>query len=168
MARRASPGGAPWDATRMIQPQTILNVADNSGAKTVKCIKIGLGLDGSSKKARYASVGDCILVSVTSVRPGLDPSARRGGSQARTVQKGQIYKALVIRTRKGISSRMYGHSLAFDSNDVVLLQADSNAGQSATPIGSRIFGPVTRELRAQGAAPMGAAKKILAQAKKIL
>jgi large subunit ribosomal protein L14 len=134
----------------MIQPQTILQVADNSGAKTVKCIKI------LNSRSRYASVGDCILVSVRSVRSG---SASGPRLTSRGIQKGQIYKALVIRTKKGISNRIYGHSLAFPSNDVVLID---NQGGS---IGSRIFGPVTRELLDPA---LGFSKKIISQAKKML
>jgi large subunit ribosomal protein L14 len=146
-----------------IQPQTILKVADNSGAKTVKCIKI---LDRLSKKSKYAQVGDCILVSVRSVRSGQGaPSASKRStarsSTARSVIKGQIYKALVIRTKKGISNRIYGHSLAFPSNDVVLLAPGDHQGC----IGSRIFGPITKELRALG---LGFAKKIVSIGERIL
>lgn len=128
---------------KMIQIQTILKVADNSGAKTVKCIKI-LG------KSKYASVGDCILVSVRSVRSNLlaqrkeksqQTHKKRGSSR---VQKGQIFKALVIRTRKGAVNRPYGNSIFFQSNDVVLIDEQNR------PIGSRTLGPITRELRALG------------------
>lgn len=127
----------------MIIPQTILNVADNSGAKTVKCIKI-------LQKSGYASIGDYILVSVRSVRTG-----RKAGKR---IKKGQIFKALVIRTKKGISNRIYGHSLYFSSNDVILL--DSNGSAS---LGSRIFGSVTRELLVGGGL-----QKILTIAKKLV
>ena len=107
----------------MIQTQTILNVADNSGAKRVMCIKV---LGGS--KRRYANIGDVIKVSIKEAAP-------RG-----KVKKGEVMKALVVRTCKGVR-RPDGSALRFDSNAVVLL---NNQNQ---PIGTRIFGPVTRELR---------------------
>ena len=147
----------------MIQPQTILKVADNSGAKTVKCIKI-------LNKARYACIGDCILVSVRTVRSGQGFSLSKRGTSSKTrritrsVQKGQIYKALVIRTKKGISNRIYGHSLLFPSNDVVLIDNQGNS------IGSRIFGPITRELKVKNhtSSQLSGAKKIISQAKIML
>ena len=140
----------------MIQIQTILKVADNSGAKTVRCIKI-LG------KSKHASVGDCILVSVRSVRSN-PPSQRKDKSQqiqkkrgsGSRIQKGQIFKALVIRTKKGISNRSYGNSIFFQSNDVVLIDEQSRS------IGSRIFGPITRELLASNH------RTIISQAKRML
>lgn len=107
----------------MIQMQTILDVADNSGARRVMCIKV---LGGS--KRRYASIGDVIRVSIKEAIP-------RG-----KVSKGEVHKAVVVRTRSGVR-RQDGSLIRFDRNAVVLL---NNALQ---PIGTRIFGPVTRELR---------------------
>ncbi|MBN1379037.1 MAG: 50S ribosomal protein L14 [Gammaproteobacteria bacterium] len=107
----------------MIQMQTTLNAADNSGARSVQCIKV---LGGSHR--RYAGVGDVIKVSVKDAIP-------RG-----KVKKGEIYNAVVVRTRKGIR-RADGSVVRFDSNAAVLLNA------KLEPIGTRIFGPVTRELR---------------------
>ncbi|HID00568.1 MAG TPA: 50S ribosomal protein L14 [Piscirickettsiaceae bacterium] len=107
----------------MIQMQTILDVADNSGAKKVQCIKV---LGGS--KRRYASVGDVIKVSVKEAMP-------RG-----RVKKGDVYNAVVVRTAKGVR-RSDGSLIKFDGNAAVLLN------QKLEPIGTRIFGPVTRELR---------------------
>ncbi|MEJ2138197.1 MAG: 50S ribosomal protein L14 [Gammaproteobacteria bacterium] len=107
----------------MIQMQTILNAADNSGARRVMCIKV---LGGS--KRRYAGVGDVIKVSVKDAIP-------RG-----RVKKGEIYNAVVVRTRKGVR-RPDGSLIRFDGNAAVLLNA------KLEPIGTRIFGPVTRELR---------------------
>ncbi len=107
----------------MIQMQTVLTAADNSGARRVQCIKV---LGGS--KRRYAGVGDIIKVSVKDAIP-------RG-----KVKKGEIYNAVVVRTRKGVR-RPDGSSIRFDGNAAVLLNARME------PIGTRIFGPVTRELR---------------------
>lgn len=107
----------------MIQQQTRLNVADNTGAKRVQCIKV---LGGS--KRRYGSVGDIIVVSVKSAVPG--------GS----VKKGEVSKAVVVRTRKEVG-RVDGSYVRFDDNAVVLIN-DQNE-----PKGTRIFGPVARELR---------------------
>ena len=107
----------------MIQMQTILDVADNTGARSVMCIKV---LGGS--KRRYASVGDIIKVSVKEAAP-------RG-----RVKKGEIYSAVVVRTAKGIR-RPDGSLIKFDGNAAVLLNS------KLEPIGTRIFGPVTRELR---------------------
>ncbi len=107
----------------MIQMQTILNAADNSGARRVMCIKV---LGGS--KRRYAGVGDVIKVSVKDAIP-------RG-----RVKKGEVYNAVVVRTRKGVR-RKDGSLIRFDGNAAVLLNA------RLEPIGTRIFGPVTRELR---------------------
>ena len=107
----------------MIQMQTVLNVADNSGAKSVRCIKV---LGGSHR--RYARVGDVIKVSVRDAIP-------RG-----KVKKGEVYNAVVVRTRKGIR-RSDGSSIRFDTNAAVILNAKHE------PVGTRIFGPVTRELR---------------------
>ncbi|HEX7007176.1 MAG TPA: 50S ribosomal protein L14 [Alphaproteobacteria bacterium] len=110
----------------MIQMQTRLEVADNSGARNVQCIKV---LGGS--KRRFASVGDVIVVSVKEAIP-------RG-----RVKKGDVHRAVVVRTAKEIR-RPDGSSIRFDRNAAVLI---NNAGE---PIGTRIFGPVTRELRAKG------------------
>ena len=107
----------------MIQMQTILNAADNSGARRMMCIKV---LGGS--KRRYANVGDVIKVSIKDAIP-------RG-----KVKKGEVYNAVVVRTRKGVR-RPDGQLIRFDGNAAVLLNA------RLEPIGTRIFGPVTRELR---------------------
>lgn len=107
----------------MIQMQSMLNAADNSGARRLMCIKV---LGGS--KRRYANVGDVIKVSVKDAIP-------RG-----RVKKGEIYNAVVVRTRKGVR-RADGSLIRFDGNAAVLLN------QKLEPIGTRIFGPVTRELR---------------------
>jgi large subunit ribosomal protein L14 len=107
----------------MIQMQTVLTVADNSGARRVQCIKV---LGGS--KRRYAGVGDVIKVSVKDAIP-------RG-----KVKKGEVYNAVVVRTRKGVR-RQDGSLIRFDGNAAVLLN------NKLEPIGTRIFGPVTRELR---------------------
>jgi large subunit ribosomal protein L14 len=109
----------------MIQMQTNLDVADNSGARRVQCIKV---LGGSKRK--YASVGDVIVVSVKEAIP-------RG-----RVKKGDVRKAVVVRTSKEVR-REDGTAIRFDSNAAVIL---SNSGE---PIGTRIFGPVVRELRAK-------------------
>ena len=109
----------------MIQMQTVLNASDNSGARKVQCIKV---LGGSHR--RYASVGDVIKVSVKDAIP-------RG-----KVKKGEVYNAVVVRTTKGVR-RPDGSLIRFDTNAAVLL---NNALQ---PIGTRIFGPVTRELRTE-------------------
>jgi large subunit ribosomal protein L14 len=105
--------------------QTVLNAADNSGARKVQCIKV---LGGSHR--RYASVGDVIKVSVKDAIP-------RG-----KVKKGEVYNAVVVRTAKGVR-RPDGSLIRFDSNAAVLLN------NSLQPIGTRIFGPVTRELRTE-------------------
>lgn len=107
----------------MIQMQTVLDVADNSGAKRVQCIKV---LGGSHR--RYAGIGDIIKVSVKDAIP-------RG-----KVKKGDVYDAVVVRTAKGVR-RKDGSLIRFDRNAAVLLNKQSQ------PIGTRIFGPVTRELR---------------------
>jgi len=107
----------------MIQMQTVLDAADNSGARRVQCIKV---LGGS--KRRYAGVGDVIKVSVKDAIP-------RG-----KVKKGEVCNAVVVRTRKGVR-RKDGSLIRFDGNAAVLLNA------RLEPIGTRIFGPVTRELR---------------------
>ena len=107
----------------MIQMQTVLTAADNSGAKRLQCIKV---LGGS--KRRYAGVGDIIKVSIKDAIP-------RG-----KVKKGEVYHAVVVRTRKGVR-RPDGSLIRFDGNAAVLLN------NRLEPIGTRIFGPVTRELR---------------------
>lgn len=108
----------------MIQTETVLNVADNSGARKVLCIKV---LGGS--KRRYAHIGDVIRVTVKDAIP-------RG-----KVKKGEICYALVVRTKKGVR-RSDGSLIRFDSNAAVLLD------NKREPLGTRVFGPVTRELRA--------------------
>ncbi|MDQ6966222.1 MAG: 50S ribosomal protein L14 [Mariprofundaceae bacterium] len=110
----------------MIQTETVLDVADNSGARRVTCIKV---LGGS--KRRYARVGDVIVVAVRDAMPG------------GKVKKGQVTKAVVVRTAKEFR-RADGSSIRFDGNAAVLL---TNQGE---PVGTRIFGPVTRELRGKG------------------
>jgi large subunit ribosomal protein L14 len=109
----------------MIQMQTVLDVADNTGARAVMCIKV---MGGS--KRRYASIGDLIKVSVKDAAP-------RG-----RVKKGEIYDAVVVRTAKGVR-RSDGSLIRFDRNAAVLLTPKFE------PIGTRIFGPVTRELRTE-------------------
>jgi large subunit ribosomal protein L14 len=108
----------------MIQAETVLSVADNSGARKVLCIKV---LGGSRK--RYAQIGDIIKVTVKDAIP-------RG-----KVKKGDVFNALVVRTKKGIR-RPDGSLIRFDGNAAVLLDSKKE------PIGTRVFGPVTRELRA--------------------
>ncbi|MSP87281.1 MAG: 50S ribosomal protein L14 [Alphaproteobacteria bacterium] len=109
----------------MIQMQTNLDVADNSGARRVECIKV---LGGSKRKT--ASVGDVIVVSIKDAIP-------RG-----RVKKGDVHKAVIVRTRKEIR-RADGSAIRFDRNAAVLINPQGE------PIGTRIFGPVTRELRAK-------------------
>ncbi len=109
----------------MIQTESYLDVADNSGARRVMCIKV---LGGSHR--RYARVGDIIKVTVKEAIP-------RG-----KVKKGQVMNAVVVRTKKGVR-RTDGSLIRFDDNAAVLLN------QSLAPIGTRIFGPVTRELRSE-------------------
>lgn len=109
----------------MIQTLSVLNVADNSGAKKVGCIKVL----GGSKKA-FARIGDVIKVTVKEASPG------------GKAKKGSIYKALVVRTVQPLL-RKDGSTLRFDHNCVVLI------GENNLPIGTRIFGPVTREIRSE-------------------
>ena len=109
----------------MIQMQSILQVADNSGAKKVMCIKV---LGGSHR--RYANIGDVIKVSIKDAIP-------RG-----KVKKGDVYNAVIVRTAKGVR-RADGSVIRFDNNAAVLLN------NKLDPIGTRIFGPVTRELRGE-------------------
>lgn len=109
----------------MIQMQSVLVVADNSGAKKVQCIKV---LGGS--KRRYAGIGDIIKISIKEAIP-------RG-----RVKKGDVYDAVIVRTKKGVR-RSDGSVVRFDTNAAVLLNPQYQ------PIGTRIFGPVTRELRTE-------------------
>lgn len=109
----------------MIQMQTVLQVADNSGARKIQCIKV---LGGSHR--RYAGIGDIIKVSIKEAIP-------RG-----RVKKGDVYSAVVVRTAKGVR-RKDGSTIRFDGNAAVLLNT------KLEPIGTRIFGPVTRELRSE-------------------
>jgi large subunit ribosomal protein L14 len=109
----------------MIQPETRLSVADNSGAKEVSCIKV---LGGS--KRRYASLGDVIVVSIKEAIPGSK------------VKKGDVAKAVIVRTVKEVG-RVDGSYIRFDDNSAVLINKDKE------PVGTRIFGPVARELRAR-------------------
>ena len=109
----------------MIQMQSRLDVADNSGAKDVMCIKV---LGGS--KRQYASIGDIIKVAIKEASP-------KG-----RVKKGEVYNAIVVRTSKGVR-RNDGSLIKFDGNAAVLLNTN------LAPIGTRIFGPVTRELRSE-------------------
>lgn len=109
----------------MIQMRTMLDVADNSGARRVMCIKV---LGGTRR--RYASIGDVIKVSVKEAIP-------RG-----KVKKGEVLNAVIVRTKKGVR-RPDGSSIRFDENAVVLLNAQLQ------PIGTRVFGPITRELRGE-------------------
>jgi len=110
----------------MIQIQTELTVADNTGAKRVECIKV---LGGS--KRRYASIGDSIVVSIKDAIPN------------GKVKKGTVHKAVVVRTKKAIY-RNDGSNIKFDNNAVVITD------EKGEPMGTRIFGPVTRELRFKG------------------
>jgi|TARA_B100000768_G_C11132847_1_gene312536 large subunit ribosomal protein L14 len=107
----------------MIQMQSLLKIADNSGARSVMCIKV---LGGS--KRRYANIGDIIKVAVREAIP------------TGKVKKGQVVDALIVRTRKGVR-RSDGSLIKFDENAAVLVNAQK------APIGTRVFGPVTRELR---------------------
>ncbi len=109
----------------MIQMRTVLDVADNSGAKRVQCIKV---LGGSRRK--YAGIGDVIVVSIKEAMPNMK------------VKKGDIAKAVIVRTAQSIA-RPDGSFIKFDGNSAVLVN------QQMEPIGTRIFGPVARELRAK-------------------
>lgn len=111
----------------MIQMETVLNAADNSGAKSVKCFKV----IGGSKK-RYARVGDIIVVSIKEAMANSK------------VQKGTVHKAVVVRTAKEIQ-RSDGSTIKFDENACVLIKGKDNE-----PVGTRIFGPVAREVRTKG------------------
>ena len=107
----------------MIQQETFLKVADNTGAKEIKCIRV---LGGSGRK--YGSIGDVIVASVRKAAPG------------GTVKKGEVVRAVIVRTAKGVH-RADGTYVRFDENAAVLIRDDKN------PRGTRIFGPVARELR---------------------
>jgi len=109
----------------MIQVQTELQVADNTGARIVECIRV---LGGSRR--RYATIGDIIVVSIKDAIP-------KG-----KVKKGDVHKAVIVRTKKELK-RVDGSSIKFDANAAVLVQPNGE------PIGTRIFGPVTRELRSK-------------------
>lgn len=107
----------------MIQPQSVIEVADNSGARRIRCVFV---LGGSGR--RYAVIGDVIIASVREAIPGS------------TVKKGDVVRAVVVRTRKE-NRRRDGSYIRFDSNAAVLIDKEKN------PLGTRIFGPVGRELR---------------------
>jgi large subunit ribosomal protein L14 len=109
----------------MVQTTTTLDVADNSGAKKLMCIRV---LGGTKRK--YASIGDVIVVSIKEAMPNAK------------VKKGEVAKAVIVRTRKEVS-RPDGSYIRFDANSAVLVDKDNE------PIGTRIFGPVARELRAK-------------------
>jgi large subunit ribosomal protein L14 len=109
----------------MIQMQSLLEVADNSGARKVQCIKV---LGGS--KRRYAGIGDVVKISIKEAIPNS------------RVKKGDVYNAVIVRTRKGVR-RSDGSLIRFDRNAAVLLN------NQLQPVGTRIFGPVTRELRTE-------------------
>lgn len=109
----------------MIQMQSMMSVADNSGAKRVMCIKV---LGGSER--RYAGIGDIVKITIKEALPNS------------RVKKGDVYDAVIVRTRSGVR-RPDGSLIRFDKNSAVLLNA------SHQPIGTRIFGPVTRELRSE-------------------
>ena len=111
----------------MIQMESVLQSGDNSGAKTLKCFKV---LGGS--KRRYAAVGDIIVVSVKEALPNAK------------VKKGEVHKAVIVRTKFGIK-RIDGSTIRFDENAAVLIKGKDNE-----PVGTRIFGPVAREVRAKG------------------
>ena len=115
--------GASWEYFEMIQTESRLEVADNTGAKSVLCIKV---LGGS--KRRYANIGDVIVVSIREAMPN------------GKLKKGQVMKAVIVRTKKGVR-RQDGSVIRFDTNSAVLIGNDLN------PLGTRIFGPVARELR---------------------
>ncbi len=122
----------------MIQMETLLNVADNSGAKTAKCIKV---LGGSKRMS--SNVGDIIVLAVQSIIPGAK------------VKKGEVVRGVIVRTKKEIT-RPDGSTIKFDDNAVVLISKDG------MPIGTRVSGPIARELRA------GNFLKILSLAEEVL
>lgn len=110
----------------MIQMQTVLDVADNSGAKKIMCVKV---LGGSRR--RYATIGDVVVVSIREALPNAK------------VKKGDVARAVIVRTAKEVA-RPDGSYIRFDTNSAVLVSAQNE------PIGTRIFGPVARELRSKG------------------
>lgn len=110
----------------MIQQETRMRVADNSGARELLVIKV---LGGTRR--RYANIGDVVICSVKSATPG------------GAVKKGQVVKAVIVRTKRGLK-RVDGSVIRFDDNAAVIIKDD------LTPVGTRIFGPVTRELRSEG------------------
>ncbi|WP_296113508.1 50S ribosomal protein L14 [uncultured Anaerococcus sp.] len=110
----------------MIQQETRMRVADNSGARELSVVKV---LGGT--KRRYANIGDVVTCSVKSATPG------------GAVKKGQVVKAVIVRTKRGLS-RQDGSKIKFDDNAAVIIKDD------LSPVGTRIFGPVTRELRSEG------------------
>lgn len=112
----------------MIQQQTILKVSDNSGAKTAKCIKV---LDGFKKK--YAKLGDFIIISVQQLRNKSKKTSK--------VKKGEVCKALIIRTKKPFDKNNTGLRLCFNENSVVLINKQGN------PLGTRIIGPLSKKLK---------------------
>ncbi len=122
----------------MIQMETLLNVADNSGAKTAKCIKV---LGGSKRMS--SNVGDIIVLAVQSIIPGAK------------VKKGEVVRGVIVRTKKEVK-RSDGSTIRFDDNAVVLISKDG------MPIGTRVSGPIARELRA------GNFMKILSLAEEVL
>jgi len=128
----------------MIQTQTILNVADNSGAKKIMCIKV-IGKGG----AKYASVGDVIVASVKEALPDSK------------VRKGDVVRAVVVRTRKEIP-RSDGSYIRFDNNAAVLINPQGD------PVGKRVFGPVARELRSAGKPWRDGFMKIVSLAPEVL
>ena len=110
----------------MIQPETRMRVADNSGARELSVIKV---LGGAGR--RYANIGDVVVCSVKSATPG------------GAVKKGSVVKAVIVRSKRGLK-RVDGSKICFDENAAVIVKDDK------TPVGTRIFGPVTRELRSEG------------------
>ena len=110
----------------MIQQETRMRVADNSGARELSVIKV---LGGTRR--RYANIGDVVTCSVKSATPG------------GAVKKGQVVKAVIVRTKRGLK-RIDGSTISFDDNAAVIIKDD------LSPVGTRIFGPVTRELRSEG------------------
>ena len=109
----------------MIQPRSMLDVADNSGAKKVQCIRV---MGGANK--RYASLGDTVIVAIKEASPD------------GTVKKGEVARAVIVRTKRELA-RSDGSTIRFDGNSAVLINKENE------PIGTRIFGPVARELRAK-------------------
>lgn len=117
----------------MIQPQTMLDVADNTGARTAQCIKV---LGGTRR--RYASVGDIVVCAVKKVQPGSEFMTTN-----KKDKKKRVVRGVVVRTKKAVR-RPDGSSVRFDNNAIVLITPEKE------PRGTRIFGPVARELRAKG------------------